>query len=174
MAKLRSQHRAAFRVGVAALSCGLIAPASTAQPDSFTCPSYLAAGTIAGSGTTAALTAGTPVSFTNQWSSSDPSTFHHRITGPVGGTRITLETCSSASGGETVAVYPATAAGARAPRRPRVVFAIANRRGNTRHATATIQPSRAGARSGTLHLAVVVENASRRHNRGAYRLTVSR
>lgn len=125
-------------------------------------------------GTQAATLAGGMASFTNTWSSPRVTRFHHLITGPVGPVRLTLETCSTATGGVTVAVYPATAAGLRVPRRPRVMFSIAVPRGNLRDAAAVIAPPRPGWATGTLSLVVVVENASGRFHQGAYRLTATR
>ena len=58
-------------------------------------------------------------------------------------------------------------------RKPRYIFSIANRRGNVRHATVTIPQIGREPGMGTLHFAVVVENASGRFHQGAYRLTVS-
>ena len=52
------------------------------------------------------------------------------------------------------------------------MFSIAVPRGNDRHATLTIPAARSG--TGSVHLAVVIENASGRFHQGAYRLTASR
>lgn len=112
--------------------------------------------------------------FFNRWASAGKTTFSHILHGPAGPVRLTLETCSDAGGGETVAIYPATAAGLRMERKPRYIFSIANRRGNVRHATVTIPQIGREPGMGTLHFAVVVENASGRFHQGAYRLTVSR
>ncbi|MGH6705921.1 MAG: hypothetical protein ACREB1_03845 [Sphingomicrobium sp.] len=125
-------------------------------------------------GTTRATLGTAPVSLSNRWASAGKTTFSHIIEGRPGRVHVTLETCSTASGGETVAIYPATAAGQRMPRRPRVIFSIAVPRGNVRHATLTIPPSRTGSGTGSVHLAVVVENASGRFHQGAYRLTLTR
>ena len=121
----------------------------------------------AGGTSTGNLAAG-PVIFSNGWESAGKTTFSHVIEGAPGRVRLTLETCSSAGGGETVAIYPATAAGERMPRRPRVMFSIAVPRGNVRTATMVIPATRRA------HIAVVIENASGRPHRGAYRLTISR
>lgn len=125
-------------------------------------------------GTQAATLSTGVVTFANTWASPRVTRFHHLIEGPVGPVRLTLETCSSATGGETVAIYPATAAGERIPRRPRVMFSIAVPRGNVRQAAAYIAPSRPGSATGRLSLVVVVENASGRFHQGAYRLTATR
>jgi len=125
-------------------------------------------------GTTRATLASAPVTLSNRWASAGKTTFSHIIEGRPGRVHLTLETCSSASGGETVAIYPATAGGQRMPRKPRVIFSIAVPRGNVRHGTVTIPPVRAGAPTGSVHLAVVVENASGRFHQGAYRLTATR
>ena len=125
-------------------------------------------------GTTSGNVAAGPVTFVNGWASAGKTTFSHVIAGPPGPVRLTLETCSSATGGETVAIYPATASGERMPRRPRVMFSIAVPRGNVRTATMTIPAARRGERHGAAHVAVVVENAGGKLHRGAYRLTVSR
>jgi hypothetical protein len=120
-----------------------------------------------GTATTGNLESG-PLVFTNGWASSGKTTFSHLIKGAPGRVQLTLETCSSAAGGETVAIYPATAAGQRMPRRPRVMFSIAVPRGNMRSAAMTIPAS------GTAHIAIVIENASGRLHQGAYRLTIAR
>lgn len=125
-------------------------------------------------GTQVASLASGITSFTNTWASPRVTRFHNVIEGPVGPVRLTLETCSTATGGETVAIYPATAAGQRVPRRPRVMFSIAVPRGNMRQAVAYITPSRPGSPTGSLSLVVVIENASGRFNHGAYRLTAAR
>ena len=119
-------------------------------------------------GTTNGNLASGSVNLTNGWGSAGQTTFSHVIEGTPGRVKLTLETCSSASGGETVAIYPATASGQRMPRRPRVIFSIAVPRGNARTATMTIPASRKA------HIAVVIENASGRHHQGAYRLTITR
>lgn len=110
--------------------------------------------------------------FFNRWASAGKTTFSHILHGPARPVRLTLETCSTASGGETIAIYPATTAGLRMPRRPRYIFSIANRRGNVRQATVHIPQIGREPGMGTLHFAVVVENASGRFHQGAYRLTL--
>ena len=125
-----------------------------------------------GGTTSASISGGAPVMFVNRWASAGKTGFSHVIEGPVGPVRIILETCSDAGGGETVAIYPADSVGQRVQRKPRYIFSIANRRGNVRYANAVIAPSRRGAARGTIHMAVIVENASGRFHSGAYRLTV--
>ena len=154
----------------AQLPAGPISPACMAPVVPHLAPS---ASTPALGGTSRLVLTGGTASTMNSWASAGQTRFHHLVEGPPGPVRLTLETCSSASGGETVAIYPATAAGERVPRRPRVMFSIAVRRGNIRYATATIPPGRAKA-PGVLSLVVVVENASGRFHQGAYRLTVNR
>lgn len=111
--------------------------------------------------------------FFNRWASAGKTTFSHILHGPAGPVRLMLETCSTAGGGETVAIYPALPSGLRMPRRPRYIFSIANRHGNVRHATVHIPQVGREPGMGTLHFAVVIENASGRFHQGAYRLTVS-
>ena len=152
-------------------------PLPAGAPATILCPGSsgaMASPTPSFGGTTRATLAAGPASLTNRWASAGKTTFSHIIEGRPGRVRVTLETCSSASGGETVAIYPATAAGQRMQRRPRVIFSIAVPRGNVRHATLNIPPSRAGSATGSVHLAVVVENASGRFHQGAYRLTMTR
>lgn len=166
---------AAFAVPVllAALVAGSPAGSQSPTPAAAAlCGGSPTAPTPSFGGTTRATLDAAPVTLSNRWASAGKTTFSHVIEGRPGRIHLTLETCSSASGGETVAIYPATAAGQRMPKKPRVMFSIAVPRGNTRHATATIPAARSG--NGSLHVAVVIENASGRPHQGAYRLTVSR
>ncbi|HEY0628640.1 MAG TPA: hypothetical protein VGD23_04865 [Sphingomicrobium sp.] len=165
---------AAFAVPVllATLATGSPGQSQPTASAAALCAGPPAAPTPAFGGTTRARLDAAPVTFTNRWASAGKPVFSHVIEGRPGRVHLTLETCSSATGGETVAIYPATAAGQRMPRKPRVMFSIAVPRGNVRHAIVTIPAARSGI--GSVHIAVVVENASGRFHQGAYRLTASR
>jgi hypothetical protein len=115
-----------------------------------------------------------PVVVTGRWASAAKSSFHHFVSGLAGPVRLTLETCSSAAGGEAVAIYRATFSGERMPRKAPVIFSIAVPSGDVRTARAAIAPSSSISLTGTLRLAVEIENASGKFGHGAYRLTISR
>lgn len=110
--------------------------------------------------------------FADHWSSDRFTTFRHVIEGPPGRVNLKLDACTSASGGETVAVYLTDAQGAR--RTGWRLFVIGTRNGNSRSGTLTLPPIARGRKIGRLPIMVVVENASGRPHTGQYRLTVSR
>lgn len=113
-----------------------------------------------------------PQLLANRWQSAGFSTFRHVIEGPPGRVNLVLDACTSASGGETVAVYPVDRQGVR--KTPRIMFVIATLRGNARSGSLVLPKPPPGQKVSKLPVMVVVENASGRPHSGAYRLTVTR
>ncbi len=106
--------------------------------------------------------------FGNRWSASGFTSYKHVLVGPPGRRTLSLYGCSSAGGGETVAVYLTGADGERKTGWRH--FVIATRNGNSRAGTVTLpQPAR-GQTLSRLPIVVVVENASGRPHVGEYRL----
>ena len=113
-----------------------------------------------------------PQVLANRWQSDRYTSFRHIIEGPPGRVNLVLDACTSASGGETVAVYPIDRHGVR--KTPRIMFVIATLRGNARSASLVLPKPPRGQRISKVPIMVVVENASGRPHSGAYRLTVTR
>ena len=113
-----------------------------------------------------------PQVLANRWQSDRYTSFRHMIEGPPGRVNLVLDACTSASGGETVAVYPVDRRGVR--KTPRIMFVIATLRGNARSASLVLPKPPRGQRISKMPIMVVVENASGRPHTGAYRLTVTR
>ena len=105
----------------------------------------------------------------NSWDSSTRSRFHHTIEAPPGRVRLRIEARTTASGGETVAIYP-SAHGDRG--RVRIMFVIATTRGHTATGYATVPRPAAGEQTGRLPIVVDVENAGGRRHQGNYCITV--
>lgn len=105
----------------------------------------------------------------NSWDSSTRSRFHHTIEAPPGRVRLRIEARTTASGGETVAVYPSDH-GDRG--RVRIMFVIATTRGHTATGYATVPRPSAGEQMGRLPIVVDVENAGGRRHQGTYCITV--
>lgn len=110
--------------------------------------------------------------FSNSWRSAGFTTFRHVIEGPPGRVNLVLDACTSASGGETVALYRVGPGGVRKP--PRILFVIATLRGNARSGSVVLPRAPRGQRISRLPVMVVVENASGRPHSGSYRLMVRR
>lgn len=104
-----------------------------------------------------------------RWDSSTRSRFHHTVEAPPGRVRLRIEARTTASGGETVAVYPSDH-GDRG--RVRIMFVIATTRGHTANGYATIPRPAQGEQLGRLPIVVDVENASGRQHQGDYCITV--
>ena len=113
-----------------------------------------------------------PQVLANRWQSAGFSTFRHVIEGPPGRVKLVLDACTSASGGETVAVYPTDRQGVR--KSPRIMFVIATLRGNARSGSLVLPQPPRGQKVSKVPVIVVVENASGRPHNGSYRLTVTR
>lgn len=112
-----------------------------------------------------------PLSFSNSWDSDQFTEFRHVITGPPGRVALQLDATTTSGGGETVAVYPVTASGARG--KVRVMFVIATTRGNSRTGSITLGPPRRGEATSSTELMVIVENNSGRRQQGEYTLTAT-
>ena len=110
--------------------------------------------------------------FSNTWQSDGYTTFQHVIEGAPGKVNLVLNACTSASGGETVAVYRVDAQGVR--KTPRIMSVIATLRGNARSASVTLARPPRGEQTSRLPIMIVVENASGREHTGEYRLTATR
>ena len=106
----------------------------------------------------------------NRWSSTGFTTYKHVLVGPPGRRTLSLYGCSSAGGGETVAVYLMGPDGQRKTGWKH--FVIATRNGNSRAGTVTLPPPAQGQALGRLPVVVVVENASGKPHVGEYRLTL--
>lgn len=113
-----------------------------------------------------------PQVLANRWQSDRFTSFRHLIEGPPGRVNLVLDACTSASGGETVAVYPVDGRGVR--KTPRIMFVIATLRGNARSGSLVLPKPPRGQKLSKVPVMVVVENASGRPHTGAYRLTVTR
>lgn len=107
----------------------------------------------------------------NSWRSSTRSRFHHVLEAAPGRYRLTITASTSSPGGETVAVYPQTAAGERGS--PRIGFVIATRAGNSEEMFVTIPAPAEGEALGRLPTIVDVENAAGREYSGEYSLALS-
>jgi len=106
--------------------------------------------------------------FSNRWSASGFTSYKHVLVGPPGRRTLSLYGCSSAGGGETVAVYLTGADGERKTGWRH--FVIATRNGNSRAGTVTLPQPAQGQALSRLPIVVVVENASGRPHVGEYRL----
>jgi hypothetical protein len=115
-----------------------------------------------------------PVVVTGRWASAATSSFHHAISGLAGPVRLTLETCGSAAGGESIAVYRAAASGAPMLKTRPILVATTVPGGDVRTARSAIAPSSSISLTGTLWLAVEIANPSGKFSEGSYRLTISR
>jgi hypothetical protein len=103
-----------------------------------------------------------------RWSGTGFTTFKRVLVGRPGKHGLGLYGCSSASGGETVAVYLAGADGERKTGWRH--FVIATRNGNSRTGTVTLPKAAAGQTLSRLPVVIVVENASGKPNVGELRL----
>ena len=110
--------------------------------------------------------------FSNSWNSDRPTQFSHAIEAEPGKVTLTLQAKTTASGGETVAVYFADAQGNR--KTGWRLFVIATRNGNSASKSVVIPKSKPNHKTSKVPLIVVVENAGGRTNSGEYTLTVSR
>ena len=110
--------------------------------------------------------------FENSWDSDSYTTFRHVLQGRPGRVKLTLDACTSASGGETVAVYLMDPSGAR--KTGWRLFVIGTRKGNSRSGTLVLPAPARGQAISKLPIMVVVENASGRSHTGSYRLAVTR
>lgn len=110
--------------------------------------------------------------FSNTWNSDRPTRFSHVLDGEPGKVTLTLTTKTTASGGETVAVYFADAQGNL--KTGWRLFAIATRNGNSASKSVVIPKSKPNHKTSKVPLIVVVENASGKMHSGDYTLTVSR
>ena len=108
--------------------------------------------------------------FANSWNSDRPTQFSHVIDAEPGTVTLTLKAKTTASGGETVAVYFADAQGNR--KTGWRLFVIATRNGNSASKSVVIPKAKANHTS-KVPLVVVVENASGKMHSGDYTLTVS-
>jgi hypothetical protein len=108
--------------------------------------------------------------YANSWDSATRSRFQHVIEAPPGRARLTIHARTNAGGGETVAIYPTTAAGGRGG--VRIAFVIATTVGNSRSATVTIPRPARNEQFGRLPVTVDVENASGRQLAGEYSIIV--
>ncbi len=106
----------------------------------------------------------------NRWSASGFTSYHHVLVGKPGRHTLSLYGCSSAGGGETVAVYLTGPDGLRKTGWKH--FVIATRNGNSRAGTVTLPPPAQGQTMSKLPVIVVVENASGRPHVGEYRLSM--
>lgn len=106
--------------------------------------------------------------FGNRWSASGFTSYKHVLVGPPGRRTLSLYGCSSAGGGETVAVYLTGADGERKTGWRH--FVIATRNGNSRAGSVTLPQPAQGQALSRLPIVVVVENASGRPHVGEYRL----
>ena len=106
----------------------------------------------------------------NRWSASGFTSYHHVLVGRPGRHTLSLYGCSSAGGGETVAVYLTGPDGQRKTGWKH--FVIATRNGNSRAGTVTLPAPAQGQTMSRLPVIVVVENASGRPHVGEYRLSM--
>jgi hypothetical protein len=112
-----------------------------------------------------------PQLLSNHWEADQPTTFRHTLEGTPGARQLRIDATSSASGGETVAVYPVGPDGQRGT--TRILSVIATPQGNTRSGTVTLPAPPRGESFSRLPIVVVVENASGRRNSGEYTLTLA-
>ncbi len=112
-----------------------------------------------------------PQLLSNRWDADQPTTFRHTLEGTAGRKQLRIDATSSATGGETVAVYPVGPDGQRGT--ARILFVIATRQGNTRSGAVTLPAPPRGESFSRLPIVVVVENASGRRNSGEYTLTLA-
>ncbi len=103
-----------------------------------------------------------------RWSGTGFTTFKHVLVGRPGKRGLSLYGCSSASGGETVAVYLAGPDGERKTGWRH--FVIATRNGNSRAGTITLPKAAPGQTLSRLPVVIVVENASGKPHVGELRL----
>lgn len=108
--------------------------------------------------------------YSNRWNASGFTSYKHVLVGPPGRRTLSLYGCSSAGGGETVAVYLTGPDGERKTGWKH--FVIATRNGNSRAGTITLPAPAQGQTLSRLPIVVVVENASGRPHVGEYRLTL--
>jgi len=103
--------------------------------------------------------------YTNSWDASEFSRFRHTLNAATPGAHtLTLQATTDSSGGETVAIYPVGADGARET--VRIVFVIADVDGTSEAANVDIP-------AGGLPVEVVVENAGGRRHAGNYTITIA-
>ena len=114
---------------------------------------------------------GQTASFSNSWNSDRPTQFSHVLEAEPGKVTLTLKAKTTASGGETVAVYFADPQGNR--KTGWRLFVIATRNGNGASKSVVIPKPRANHKTSKVPLVVVVENAGGRTNSGEYTLTMS-
>ncbi len=110
--------------------------------------------------------------FSNSWNSDRPTQFSHVLDAEPGKVTLTLKAKTTASGGETVAVYFADAQGNR--KTGWRLFVIATRNSNGASKSVVIPKPKANHKTSKVPLIVVVENASGKMHSGDYTLTVSR
>ena len=110
--------------------------------------------------------------FSNRWNSDRPTQFSHVLEAEPGNVTLTLTAKTTASGGETVAVYFADAQGNR--KTGWRLFVIATRSGNSASKSVVIPKPKPNHKTDKVPLMVVVENASGKMHSGDYTLTVSR
>ena len=103
-----------------------------------------------------------------RWNAAGFTTFKQVIVGRPGKRNLSLYGCSSASGGETVAVYLAGPDGERKTGWRH--FVIATRNGNSRTGTVTLPKAAPGQTLTRLPVVIVVENASGKPSVGELRL----
>ena len=125
----------------------------------------------AGFAAIAAAAAAQPQMLGNHWDSDKASTFTHVLQGSPGRRVLRIDATTTASGGETVAVYPMAADGGRG--RARILCVIATVQGNSRTGAVTLPAAPPGETVARLPVVVVVENASGRRNAGDYTLTLA-
>lgn len=110
--------------------------------------------------------------FSNSWNSDRPTQFSHVLDAEPGKVTLTLKAKTTASGGETIAVYFTDAQGNR--KTGWRLFVIATRNGNSASKAVVIPKAKANHKTSKVPLVVAVENASGRMNSGDYTLTVAR
>lgn len=103
-----------------------------------------------------------------RWSATGFTTFKRVLVGRPGKHALGLYGCSSAGGGETVAVYLAGADGERKTGWRH--FVIATRNGNNKVGTITLPKAAPGQTLSRLPIVIVVENASGKPHAGELRL----
>ena len=128
------------------------------------------AGIIGEEGSTGIIGEKGSKAYSNRWNTSGFTSYKHVLVCPPGRRTLSLYGCSSAGGGETVAVYLTGPDGKRKTGWKH--FVIATRNGTTRAGTVVLPPPAQGQALSRLPIVVVVENASGRPHVGEYRLTL--